>query len=208
MAKRKAALLMILYAVVLVAMGVAAFLLAPEGANAKTALISSSGSAFLMVICAVLAMTSNRTLVMVGVHVGLLLPLVFAGTFFWRGSIGWQASGQYQYLNEVVLPREVDAGRYENTAEGRDAFFADKAYEIARAEGEVSAELAEKDAFIAKAIENNDLPNHDKAYVGRLLMLLFGTSLAFFVAILTQRPKPEAREPREERDDHETALSD
>lgn len=79
------ALTLIAYAVALVAIGYVTYILAPDGANARTALAISGGIGVLCVVCAVLALLirGNRTLGMIGVHVGLLLPLVaLAGTSF------------------------------------------------------------------------------------------------------------------------------
>jgi hypothetical protein len=76
----KAAIIMVLYAAALLAVGYLTYSLAPPGANAKTALYISAGIAALMVLCAIAALTikANRTVGMIGIHVGLVLPLLAA----------------------------------------------------------------------------------------------------------------------------------
>lgn len=76
----KAPLLMALYAVALVAVGYLTYSVAPPGAKAATALMMSSGIAALMLFCAVasLMINRNRAIGMVGIHLGLILPLVAA----------------------------------------------------------------------------------------------------------------------------------
>jgi hypothetical protein len=75
------ALTLIAYAVALVAVGYVTYSLAPEGANAKTALVISAGIGLVCVACAVLGLLikGNRTLGMIGVHVGLIMPLLAVG---------------------------------------------------------------------------------------------------------------------------------
>lgn len=97
----KAPLLMVLYAIALVAIGYLTYSVAPPGANAATALKMSSGIAALMLFCAVasLAIRRHRALGMVGIHLGLLLPLIAAlGT-------GMRLPGSYanaQRFNEAA----------------------------------------------------------------------------------------------------------
>ena len=78
--------IMFTYAVFLAACGFAAFAMAGFASNAKTALIVGCGTAAVMIICGLLAgiIKKNRTAGMIGIHAGLLLPLIFAGLFGWR----------------------------------------------------------------------------------------------------------------------------
>lgn len=78
--------LMYAYAVFLVICGFVAYFMAPPTANAGTALIVSSGSAAVMVICAAMAgaIHRKRTVGMIGIHAGLLLPMLFAVLFAFR----------------------------------------------------------------------------------------------------------------------------
>lgn len=88
----KSAKLMLVYAGFLVACGFAAFALSNFESRAMTALIAGGGSAVLMTICAVMAsmLHRNRPVGMIGIHVGLVLPLLLAGVF------GWRAYGAFQ----------------------------------------------------------------------------------------------------------------
>jgi len=79
----KSARIMFVYAVFLAACGVVAFVMAPPGAHATTALLVPGVAAALMVISGLMANAfhRNRTIGMIGIHVGLVLPLVFAIAF-------------------------------------------------------------------------------------------------------------------------------
>jgi hypothetical protein len=74
---------MFAYAVFLVICGAIAFFMAPANTKAATALIVPSVAAALMVVFATMAakLPRNRTVGMIGVHVGLVLPLLFAVAF-------------------------------------------------------------------------------------------------------------------------------
>jgi hypothetical protein len=76
----KAAIVMVLYAAALLGVGYLTYSLAPPGANAATALYISAGIGALMVLCAIatLARKVNRTAGMIGIHLGLVLPLLAA----------------------------------------------------------------------------------------------------------------------------------
>lgn len=89
----KAALTMVLYAIAMLVVGVVAYLVAPSGASAATALISPAICGGLMMTCAVLTIlgaASGRDgkgiskLGVVGVHLGILLPLLFTLAFTFR----------------------------------------------------------------------------------------------------------------------------
>lgn len=75
--------LMYAYAAFLVICGFVAYFMAPPNAKAATALIVSSGTAALVVICAAMAgaIYRKRTVGMIGIHAGLVLPLLFAILF-------------------------------------------------------------------------------------------------------------------------------
>lgn len=76
----KAALLMFVYAIGLLVIGWLTMVVAPPGAKAITAIIAPGAMAVLMIVCAVatLMIGSNRAVGMAGIHVGLVLPLLFA----------------------------------------------------------------------------------------------------------------------------------
>lgn len=79
-------LIMYLYALFLTACGFAAFALSGFASTARTALIVGFGTAVVMAICGLLAgmISKSKAMGMVGIHVGLILPLIFAGLFGWR----------------------------------------------------------------------------------------------------------------------------
>jgi len=84
---------MLFYAAFLVLGGIIAF--AMSGFNwehAKTGLIIPTVCAIAMLGCALLAaqLEKRRTLGMIGIHLGLALPLVFTAAFAWRAFGGWQ----------------------------------------------------------------------------------------------------------------------
>jgi len=74
------------YAAFLALCGFAAYAMSGFAANARTALIVGFGTAVVMVIFGFLAgmIHKNRAAGMIGIHVGLVLPLVFAVLFGWR----------------------------------------------------------------------------------------------------------------------------
>jgi len=76
----KYVVLLVLYAVALLAVGYATDAVSPPGANAVTALIAPAAGAVLIVVCAGLSLASgpSRTLGLTGTRVGLLLPLLMA----------------------------------------------------------------------------------------------------------------------------------
>lgn len=82
----KSARIMFAYAGFLIACGLAAYFMAPPGANATTALIVPSIAAGLMIVFGALAnmYARHRQVGMVGIHVGLVLPLIFTIAFGYR----------------------------------------------------------------------------------------------------------------------------
>lgn len=163
----RAAVIMVLYAVVVLAVSLLAYLIAPPGAKAGTAVMSGGASAVLMCVMAgfSLMIHKNRTLGMIGIHVGLLLPLVFASAFLWRMPIAYRDSGVYRYFENAFSEKVAD-GALQDTDEARTAFFAESEDQLAGAE----------------------IPRTDKAYAGLTLTLLFGASTAAFVLLLLSRP--------------------
>ncbi len=161
----KAALMMVVYALVLVMGGVVAYMLAPEGANAATALIVPSACAALMIACAVmtLMLKKNKRVGMIGIHVGLILPLVFTAAFIQRAVAGYGSIGAYKEANAAYVEAVAnDATLAEE--ENREAFFKEK-----------------------------DAPDHSKAYLVATLALLSGSSVMGFFALISMRPKPSDR---------------
>ena len=99
--------LMYAYAVFLVVCGLVAYFMAPSGAGAGTALIVPSIAAALVVICAAMAgsLHRNRKLGMIGIHVGLVLPLLFAAAFAHRAykAFGGGAGKHYLFVILVIM---------------------------------------------------------------------------------------------------------
>lgn len=71
---------LVLYAVGLVGIGYATYSVSPPGANAVTALIAPAAGGLFVLVCAVLSamVHKNRMLGMIGIHVGLVVPLLMA----------------------------------------------------------------------------------------------------------------------------------
>ena len=82
----KARAILLGYAAFLAICGFVAFAMSGFAANARTALIVGCGTAVVIAICGVMAgmIHRNRTAGMIGIHVGLVLPLLFAGAFGFR----------------------------------------------------------------------------------------------------------------------------
>ena len=74
------AITMITYGLAVLFIGALTYFVAPPGSNALTALVISVATFIFMTACAVLSLQidSNRRLGMIGIHVGLILPLLIA----------------------------------------------------------------------------------------------------------------------------------
>jgi hypothetical protein len=121
------------YAVVLVVAGIVAFMLAPEGANAITALAVPAGCALLMVLCGLMsrAIPTKYGLGMAGIHLGLVLPLVFAAVIGMRAVKTGDAIEAYREAETAWQARaEAGATVPERAAhfEAADAPDHDKSY--------------------------------------------------------------------------------
>ena len=156
----RAALTMIGYAVFLVAGGLIAFLLAPEGADATTALLVPSIAAALMLGSAALAslMRRSKAAGMIGIHAGLVLPLIFALGIGQRALATWSAVGDYRDQREA----------YE-AAEPRPESFGD---------------------YLEAQGVAGEVPEYDKSYLAIILTVLALGSVGAFVLLLLKRPKP------------------
>lgn len=101
-----ASITMIAYALSLLGVGWLTFFVAFPGSNAFTALIIPAVGAILMTVCAVLALRigSNRTLGMIGIHAGLIIPLVIAlgAGMRLRGSLEKSLAFNKQVRTEAV----------------------------------------------------------------------------------------------------------
>lgn len=163
----RAAVVMFLYAALLVAFGVLAYMIAPPRANAGTAIVVTSVCAAAMIAMGVMTLLIHRrrTAGMIGIHVGLLLPLVFGAAFLWRAGSNFRDSGVYRYYENAYLA-EVKAGTFRDTESDRTAFLSG-----------------------ARPKTGEEIPEGDKGYLGFILTMLFGISVAAFVVLLLGRPK-------------------
>lgn len=164
----KAAAILVVYAALVVVLGALAFASAPEGANKATALIVPVAVALVAVALAVmsLAIHKNRALGMVGIHAGLILPLLVALAVGHRAYKAQGATSAYAKAQAAWVER-VDAEPAFATEENKAAFF-----------------------------DERGAPDHDKAYLRNALVAISGVSLLTFVAMLAARPKPPARQPK------------
>jgi len=165
----RAVLTMIGYAVFLVAGGLIAFLMAPPNANATTALLVPSIAAGLMLVSAVLASLLHRSKPagMIGIHAGLVLPLIFALGIGQRALATWSAVGDYRDQREAYEAAEPQPESFEAFLEAR----------------------------VEAGTVPEDVPDHDKAYLAVILTVLALGSVGAFALLLVQRPKPEKRVP-------------
>jgi hypothetical protein len=99
----KFALAMSAYALAMLGIGYLTFISAPPASNAWTALLVPGIGAAAVIACVVMAtrIGTNRTLGMVGIHVGLVLPLVMAAGSFARLSGSLEKNRAY-FQNEVL----------------------------------------------------------------------------------------------------------
>ncbi|MEO1716684.1 MAG: hypothetical protein AAFR76_06190 [Planctomycetota bacterium] len=171
----RAAIIMFLYALVVVALSALAYLIAPPGANAMTAVVAGGVSAVLMCVMAGMSLLirKNRAVGMIGIHVGMLLPLLFCVGFLMRIPVAYGEAGVFRFF-DAEFERQVEAGALQDNADARAKFYAD----------------AER----ALTGDETEIPRTDKTYLGRTLTLLFGASTAAFVLLLLSRPKVPAKE--------------
>lgn len=96
----KAARIMWLYAGFILACSLAAFIMAADKSRATTALYAGGGSAVLVFICGVMArmIYSNKMVGMIGIHAGLVLPLLLGGLFGFRAYKSYTGPPDRQYL--------------------------------------------------------------------------------------------------------------
>jgi hypothetical protein len=160
----KPALLLWSFAAVLVVAGVVAFLSAPKGANAKTALIVPGACAVLVAVCALLAggTLGGAGAARTGRVAGTVLAFVIAALVGWRAWSAGTAVRAYRDA-EAGFAAEVAAGRAERTDPARIAFF-----------------------------EARGAPDHDKSYLRNLLWGLAGAGLLAGALLATSRTEPAA----------------
>lgn len=163
----RASVVMFLYSALMLSLGILAYLIAPPGANAKTAVIVTGACAFIMLAMGVMSMMihKKRKVGMIGIHLGLILPLIFATLFLMRAGTNYRASGVHRYFQTAYLA-EVKAGTFKDTPDDRTAFLTG-----------------------ARPKAAGEIPDGDKGYLGFILTMLFGVSVAAFVVLLLSRPE-------------------
>lgn len=102
----KFAIAMIAYALALLGIGALTFLSAPPAANALTALIVPGIGAVLAIACVILAFQihTKRTLGMIGIHVGLVVPVILAAGAFSRLPGSLRSNAAYYEKQSIALP--------------------------------------------------------------------------------------------------------
>ncbi len=95
--KLRSPLVLFGYALFLAAAGFGAWAASGFDDRARTAVMSGLVAGTIIAVCAILAMRlpHNRTVGSIGIHLGLLFPVLFAGVFLWRAFeayTGWKIS--------------------------------------------------------------------------------------------------------------------
>ena len=148
------------YAALLLLAGVAAFLLAPEGANAKTALIVPGAAAVVVGLLALSLRATAGTPASKKMQLATMaLALLFAFAFAGR-AITASPSVRAHLDAQQAYAQAVETGATPDTPEARRAFF-----------------------------EAREAPLYSRAYLTRTLWLLCGASIGFVGAML-MRGKP------------------
>lgn len=117
----KAATVMVVYALVLIGVGALTFHVSPPGSKAITAIVIPGAIGVASIVCAVLTVLGkrDRKLGMIGVHVGLILPVIAAiGTF---ARLGGSVASADAYNATLRTPQsvlvDIDSGKpTKNTA--------------------------------------------------------------------------------------------
>lgn len=97
----KAAGVMFAYALVMIVAGVIAFLLAPEGAKATTALAVPAACGAVMIVCGLLARSGRGGIRATGVYLGLVFALLFAAVIGMRATKTHEAVVAHQEVAET-----------------------------------------------------------------------------------------------------------
>ncbi len=124
----KAVAILVLYAALVLVMGALAFASAPEGANKITALIFPGLIAAVSLACVVMSLFINkkRTVGMIGIHLGIVFPLLVALAVGHRAYKVHQDSGQHNQAVELWEQRVQDGAI--STPEARERFFEEGNY--------------------------------------------------------------------------------
>jgi hypothetical protein len=92
--------ILLAYAVFLLVCGATGFAQSGFRPQARSALVVSASTAALMALCAYLSRVSASTRSRkIGIHLGLLLPLLLAGVFAWRAHLAWTSPDKAYVAN-------------------------------------------------------------------------------------------------------------
>jgi len=158
----------VVYALILIGAGVAAYMLAPEGANAGTALIVPSACAAIILLIAVLTFVGGRKKLRpakFGRVAMAIAALLFAGAFAGRALPSSNAADEYAQGVEQ-FEAAVAAGERENTPEARLAY-----------------------------LEEIGAPDHSKRYLANTLWSLTAVSVFVVLLLIVAGKQPPAGTP-------------
>lgn len=145
----------------LVVGGIVAFLMAPPGANAKSALIAPGIAGGLILLCGVLTFAgAGRTLSRIAAHAGMVLCLLI--TLAFAAQLPRVQAGITAHRStSAIFAERVAAGQEQDSPEARRAF-----------------------------LENANVPVTDRTYVRNTVAVLAVVAAAGFLALLKVRPRP------------------
>lgn len=194
--KPKSPVAMVVYALVMAGGGITAFLLAPEGANAVTALIAPGIAAVLMLLCAAMtaALPKSKPLGMIGIHLGMVLPLLFAVGIGMRAVKTGEAVAEYKekYAEfEAIQTADYPGDETALSAEAFKEWALREAFLEANAAGEVG--VMDSPESWAQSDGARGVVDHDKTYLMVTLWVLTAVSVVAFFVILSRRPRAGAR---------------
>lgn len=132
---------------------------APPGANAKTAVIIGGAGFILLTMCALLSLmiNRNRALGMIGIHIGLLLPLLLASGPLMRVSGSIEKAKAYYETPATETPAQEEQ---EVTAADSDHPYAYQAVGLG------SVALVSVFGFIMLITQRPSIPKQDKQHGG------------------------------------------
>ena len=163
----RVAVVMFLYSALILTFGIMAYVITPAGQAPVFAIVAICIAAVVMAAMGTMSLMihKKRKVGMIGIHLGLFLPIVFAGIFLWRAGHNYRDSGVYGYF-ENAYQADLKDRNAEDTTANRDSFLSG-----------------------AKPEAGKDIPDHDKGSLGFILTMLFGVSVAAFIVLLLSRPK-------------------
>jgi hypothetical protein len=186
---RLAVIVMVLYALALLAAGAVIFVLAPAEANKATAIAIPGFCAGIMLLTALLTwlgLTSpNRAwMAKTGGHAAMLLPFLFAALFFMplRGRMA--AAERYPAVLQEWTAA-VASGSVPDTLDAKDQFFREPPSAIAEWNAARARGVAPDDPEARRAfMRTRSAPDHDITYLLTGLASLIAISLAFGIALV------------------------